>query len=111
MFSKRFGRKYVKKQHPDDVKGFKLSTSQKMYSPFQMQDTRYLEHLKHHMKLRETQEGGILKRNELVESNKRQNHQLEMDRLMNELHRPNLPHATKEHMTKRIEELKKLKLV
>ena len=111
MFSKRFGRKYVKKQHPDDAKGFKISTSQKMYSPFQMQDTRYLEHLKHHMKLREAHEGSLLRRNELLESNKRQNYQLEIDRLMGELHRPNLPHPTKEHMEKRIEELKKLKFV
>ena len=109
MLSKRFGRKYVKKQHPDDVKGFKLSTLQKMYSPFEMQDTRYSEH---HMKLRETQEGSIfLKRSELLQSNKRQNYQLEMDRLMNELHRPNLPHATTEHMEKRIEELENLKFV
>ena len=63
------------------------------------------------MKLREAQEGSILKRNELLQSNKRQNYQLEMDRLMNELHRPNLPHSTKEHMEKRIDELKKLKFV
>ena len=113
MLSKRFGRKYGKKQHPDDVKRCKLSTSQKMYShsPFEMQDTRYSEHLKHHMKLRETQEGSILKRSELLQSNKRQNYQLEMDRLMNELHRPNLPHATTEHMEKRIEELENLKFV
>ena len=111
MLSKRFGRKYVQKQHPDDVKGFKLSTSQKMYSPFEMQDTRYSEHLKHHMKLRETQEGSILKRSELLQSNKRQNYQLEMDRLMNDLHRPNLPHATTEHMEKRLEELENLKYV
>ena len=111
MFSKRFARKFTKKQHPDDVKGFKVSTSTKQYSPFEMQDTRYLEHLKHHMKLRETQEGSILKRNELLESNKRANYQLEIDRLMNELHRPNLPHSTIEHMQKRIEELKKLKFV
>ena len=62
------------------------------------------------MKLREAQEGSILKRNELLQSNKRANYQLELDRLMNELHRPNLPHATKEHMEKRIEELKKLKI-
>ena len=68
------------------------------------------EHLKHHMKLRETQEGSILKRSELLQSNKRQNYQLEMDRLMNELHRPNLPHATTEHMEKIIEELENLKL-
>ena len=63
------------------------------------------------MKLRETQEESILKRNELLQSNKRQNYQLEMDRLMNELHRPNLPHSTKEHMEKRIDELKKLNFV
>ena len=31
------------------------------------------EHIKHHMKLRETQEGNILKRSELLQSNKRQN--------------------------------------
>ena len=58
------------------------------------------EHIKHHMKLRETQEG-----------NMRQNYQLEKDRLMNDLHRPNLPHATTEHMEKRIEELENLKFV
>ena len=69
------------------------------------------EHLKPHMKLRETQEGSILKRSELLQSNKRQNYQLEMDRLMNELHRPNLPHATTEHMEKIIEESEKLKIV
>ena len=43
--------------------------------------------------------------------NKRQNYQLEKDRLMNDLHRPNLPHATTEHMEKRIEELENLKFV
>ena len=63
------------------------------------------------MKLRETQEGSILKRSELLQSNKRQNYQLEMDRLMNELHRPNLPHATTEHVEKRLEELDKLQFV
>ena len=63
------------------------------------------------MKLREAHEGSLLRRNELLQSNKRANYQLEIDRLMNELHRPNLPHATKEHMEKRIEELKKLKFV
>ena len=71
MFSKRYGRKYVQKQHPDDVKGFKISTSTKQYSPFQMQDTRYLEHLRDHTKLRESYEGPVLKRKELLESNRR----------------------------------------
>ena len=108
MFSKRFGRKYVKKQHPDDVKGFKISTSQKMYSPFELQDTRYLEHLKHHMKLREAHEGSLLRRNELLESNKRVNYLNEIDRLLNTLHKPNLPHSTIEHMKKRADELDKM---
>ena len=111
MLSKGFGRKYVKKQHPDDVKGFQLSTPQKMYSPFEMQDTRYFEHLKHHMKLRKKQGESILKRSELLQSNKRQNYQFEIDRLTNESHRPNLPHATTQHMEKRLEELDKLQFV
>ena len=71
MFAKRFSRKVKKKQQPNEMKGFKISTSQKMYSPFEMQDTRYLEHLRDHAKLRETFQGSLLKRNELMESNKR----------------------------------------
>ena len=54
------------------LKDFKISTSTKQYSPFQMQDTRYLEHLRDHMKLRDAYEGSTLKRNELLESNKRE---------------------------------------
>ena len=111
MFSRKYNKKLKKKQHPDDMKGFKISTSQKMFSPFQMHDTRYLEHLREHQKLREAYEGSILKRNELLESNKRKNYQNELDRLMNELHRPNLPHSSIEHMKKRIEELKRLAVV
>ena len=111
MFSRKYNKKLKNKQHPEDMKGFKIRTPQKMYSPFQMQDTRYLEHLREHQKLREAYEGSILKRNELLESNKRKNYQHELDRLMNELHRPNLPHSSIEHMKKRIEELKKLTFV
>ena len=69
-----------------------------MYSPFQMQDTNYLEHLREHQKLREPYVGSLLKRNELLESNRRKNYQLELDRPMKELHRPNLPHSSIEHM-------------
>ena len=108
MFSRKYNKKLKKKQPPDDMKGFKISTSQKMFSPFQMHDTRYLEHLREHQKLREAYEGSILKRNELLESNKRKNYQHELDRLMNELHRPNLPHSSIEHMDKRLHELMKL---
>ena len=64
MFSGKYNKRLKsKQQHDDDVKGFKISTSQKMYSPFQMQDTRYLEHLRKHQKLRDACEGSLLKRN------------------------------------------------
>ena len=111
MFSRKYIKKLKRKQHPEDMKGFKISTGTKQYSPFQMTDTRYLEHLREHQKLREAYEGSVLKRNELLESNKRKNYQLDLDRLMNELHRPNLPHSSIEHMKKHIEELRKLAFV
>ena len=60
------------------------------------------------MKLRETYQGSLLKRNELLESNKRSNYHKELDRLMNELYRPNLPHSSIEHMDKRLRELMNL---
>ena len=108
MFSRKYSKRLKRKQHPDDVKGFKISTSTKQYSPFELQDTRYLEHLRDHMKLRETYQGSLLKRNELLESNKRANYQNELDRLMGELYRPNLPHSSIEHMDKRLHELMNL---
>ena len=108
MFSRKYDKRLKQKQHPDDVKGFKISTSTKQYSPFELQDTRYLEHLREHMKLRETYQGSLLKRNELLESNKRSNYHKELDRLMNELYRPNLPHSSIEHMDKRLRELMNL---
>ena len=76
MVSKRFSRKNKKKQRPDEMKGFKVSATQKMYGPFETQDTRYLEHLRDHAKLRETFQGSLLNRNELLESNKRKSYQI-----------------------------------
>ena len=108
MFSRKYIKKLKRKQHPEDMKGFKISTATKQYSPFQVQDTRYLEHLREHQKLREAYEGSVLKRNELLESNKRKNYQNELDRLMNELYRPNLPHSSIQHMKKRLNELMNL---
>ena len=108
MFSRKYNKKLKKKQYPNNFKGFKISTATKQYSPFQTTDTRYLEYLREHQKLREAYESSILKRNELLESNKRKNYQNELDRLMNELHRPNLPHSSVEHMDKRLHELMKL---
>ena len=111
MYSKRLRRKLDAKKHPDKQQVFRISTSQKMHSPFEQRDTRYLEHLRDIMKLREAQEGSLLFRKKLLESNTRSNYQLELDRLMNEIHRPNLPHPTKEHMKKRIKELEELTFV
>jgi len=111
MFSKRLKRKLDAKNPKDKQQVFRVSTSTKQFSPFEMRDTRYLEHLRDNMKLRETQEGSLLFRKKLLESNKRANYQLELDRLMGEIHRPNLPHPTKEHMKKRIKELEELTFV
>ena len=36
MFSKKYNKKLKKKQHPEDMKGFKISTPTKQYSPFEM---------------------------------------------------------------------------
>ena len=105
MFSREYNKKYKRKQHPDDIKGLKMSTSTKQYSPFEIQDTRCLEHLRDQMKLRESYESNLLKRRELLESNKRKIYQQELDRLTNELQRANLPHSSLEHMEKRIANL------
>ena len=48
------------------LKVLRLAPQTKQYSPFELQDTRYLEHLRDHMKLRETYQGSLLKRNETV---------------------------------------------
>ena len=71
MFSRKYIKKFKRKQHPEDMKGFEISAPTKQYSPFQTQDTRYLEHLREHQKPREAYEGIVLKRNEMLESNKR----------------------------------------
>jgi len=60
MYSKRLRRKSDAKKHPDKQQVFRISASQKMHSPFEQRDTRYLEHLRDIMKLREAQEGSLL---------------------------------------------------
>ena len=50
MFYRKYSKKLKRKQHPDDVKGFKISTGTKQYSPFEMKDTRYLEQKKENIK-------------------------------------------------------------
>ena len=69
MFSKRLKRKLDARRHPDKQQVFRISTSQKMHSPFEQRDTRYLEHLRDNMKLREAQEGSLLFRNKMETTN------------------------------------------
>ena len=76
------------------------------YSPFDMNDTKYLEHLHEQMKLRNSQEASVALRKKIDEGNKRANYVNELDRMMGELYRPNLPHATKEHLNKWYEDTK-----
>ena len=84
-----------------------LQSSQNKYSAFDLKDTKYLEHLHEQMKLRNSQEASVAFRKHIQEGHARANYQNELDRLTMELHRPNLPHATREHLENRIEELKK----
>ena len=65
------------------------------FTPF-MADTRYLEHLHKEMKLRNAREGMLMMRKNMIEGNKRANYQNEMDRVKNELYRPNLSQPSKE---------------
>ena len=89
---------YNQKHYTDNQDTIKGSVKNYRENNIAVCKERYLDHLRHHMKLGETQAGSTLKRNELLQSNTRQNYQLELDRLMNELHRPNLLHSSIEHM-------------
>ena len=84
-----------------------LHTTMMNFTPF-MADTRYLEHLHKEMKLRNAREGMLQLRKDMLEGNKRANYQNEIDRIQNELHRPNLSHSSKEHLENYYSKLKKL---
>ena len=100
--------KYHKKNKKTGTKAH-LHKSLIDYSPFSLRDTSYLEHLHKELKLRNAREAMVSLRKDMIESNKRSNYQNEIDRLTNELYRPNLPYSTQEHMKNRIDQLKKLK--
>ena len=85
-----------------------LQSSQIKYSPFDLKDNEYLKHLHEQMKLRNSQEASVALRKNIDEGNKRANYVNELDRMMGELYRPNLPHATKEHLNIWYEDTKKL---
>ena len=73
-----------------------------------MQDTRYLEHLHQQAKLRNSRDTLLLKLKDYKEGIARANYRNEKERLENELDRPNILDSSKEHMKKRIEQLKKI---
>ena len=90
--------------------GAKVHLQQQMmnFTPFDMRDLSYLEHLHKELKLRNTREGMVSLRKDMIESNKRSNYQNELDRITNELSRPNLPHATREHLEDKVKQMKNL---
>ena len=73
-----------------------------------MADTKYLEHLHKAMKLRNAREAMLMFRKDMIEGNKRANYQNELDRVQNELYRPNLSRPSKEHLEEYYTKLKKL---
>ena len=55
------------------------------YSPFDLRDTSYLEHLHKELKLRNAREAMLSLRNDMIESNNRANYQNEKERLENQI--------------------------
>ena len=85
-----------------------LHKSPLQFSPFDMRDTSFLEHLHKELKLRNTKEAMLSLRKDMIEANNRANFQGEVDRIKKELERPNLPYATKEHLEQRLKGYKDL---
>ena len=100
---------YKKKNNNKKNNRSNLHKTMMNFTPF-MADTRYLEHLHKEMKLRNAREGMLMLRKNMIEGNKRANYQNEMDRVKNELYRPNLSQPSKEHLesySKKLEQLMK----
>ena len=72
------------------------------YSPFDLRDTKYLEHVHKELKLRSGREAMTGLRKDMIEANNRANFQGEVDKIKKELERPNLPYATREHLEQRL---------
>ena len=98
--------KHNKKQ---GTKAHIIGETKTNFTPFDLRDTAYLEHLSKELKLRNARAGLLSLRNDMIQANKRANFQNEFDRITNELSRPNLPHNTKEHLEDRIRQLKSIK--
>ena len=100
MYSSRKKNNQKKRPH--------LHTPSKTFSSFDMMDTRYLEHLHQQAKSRNSKETLLMKLKDYKESVQRVNYKNEIDRLRNELERPNLSDNTREQMQNRIAELRRL---
>ena len=99
--------KYHKKNAKMGTKSH-LHKSPLQFSPFDMRDTSFLEHLHRELKLRNTKEAMLSLRKNMIESNNRANFQGEVDKIKQELERPNLPYATKEHLEQRLQGYRQL---
>ena len=108
IYDKYIMYKFHKRNNKKNKGKIFLQSSQIKYSPFDLKDTEYLKHLHEQMKLRNSQEASVALRKKIDEGNKRANYVNELDRMMGELYRPNLPHTTKEHLNKWYEDTKKL---
>ena len=73
-----------------------------------MYDTRYLDHLHHQAKIRNSRDTLLMKLKDYKESIARANYRYEKERLENELDRPNILESSREQRKKRIEQLKEL---
>ena len=101
--------KYHKHNKKQGTKVRVIGETKTNFTPFDMRDTAYLEHLSKELKLRNARAGLLSLRNDMLQANKRANFQNEFDRITNELSRPNLPHNTKEHLEDRIRQMKAMK--
>ena len=78
------------------------------YTPFDLRDSSYLDHLHKELKLRSSREAMLSLRKDMIESNNRANFQGEVDKIKKELERPNLPYSTKEDLENRLKQYREL---
>ena len=101
--------KYHKHNKKQGTKVHIVGEVKSNFTPFDLRDTAYLEHLSKELKLRNARAGLLSLRNDMLQANKRANFQNEYDRITNELSRPNLPHNTVQHLEERIRQMKAMK--
>ena len=95
--------KFQSKNKKSVLRRHHLHKSPLNYSPFDLRDSSYLEHLHKELKLRNSREALLSLRQDLIRANNRANFQGEVDKIKKELERPNLPYATKEHLEQRLQ--------